>query len=99
VGLTLATKHKWSAGWTKAWFYYKAPLHVCPRGGKTVHALISHMSAMNFCMKPFVQDSIEDLKVTMLSSGPVRILKVETLWRSSCLMTFDRYLLVSILSM
>jgi hypothetical protein len=52
VGLVPATKNKWSTGWTKAWFYCKVPLHPCPRGGKTVHALRSHMSALNFRMKP-----------------------------------------------
>jgi hypothetical protein len=31
-------------------------LDICPRGGKTIHALRSHMSALNFCTKPSVQD-------------------------------------------
>jgi hypothetical protein len=61
VGLTPATKNKWSAGWTMAWFYCKAPLHPCPQGGKTIHALRSHMSTLNFPMKPSIQDSVEDL--------------------------------------
>jgi hypothetical protein len=40
AGLTPATKNKWSAGWTKGWFYCTVPLHPCPRGGGgTVHAL------------------------------------------------------------
>jgi hypothetical protein len=56
-----AMKNKWSAGWAKAWFYCKVPLHVCPRGAKTVHALRSHMSALDLLTKPSVEDSIQDL--------------------------------------
>jgi hypothetical protein len=52
AGLVPAMKNKWPAGWTKVWFYCKVPLHSCPRGGKTVQALRSHMSALNFCTKP-----------------------------------------------
>jgi hypothetical protein len=37
------------------------PLHPCPRGGKTVHALRSHMSALNFCTKPIASDTAQDL--------------------------------------
>jgi hypothetical protein len=36
-------------------------LHPCTRGGKTVHALRSHRSALNFHTKPSVQDFVEDL--------------------------------------
>jgi hypothetical protein len=36
-------------------------LHSCLRGGKTIHALCLHMSDLNFCTKPSVQDSVEDL--------------------------------------
>jgi hypothetical protein len=61
AGLASATKNKWSAGWTKVWFYCKVSLHVCPRGVKIVHALHSHMSALNFHTKPSVQDSVQDL--------------------------------------
>jgi hypothetical protein len=61
VGLTPATKNKWSAGWTKAWFYCKVPLHVCPQGGKSIHTLRSHMSALNFHTKPSIRDSGENL--------------------------------------
>jgi hypothetical protein len=35
----------------KVWFYCKVPLHVCPRGGKSVHALRSHMSTLKFHTK------------------------------------------------
>jgi hypothetical protein len=59
--LAPATKNKWSAGWTKAWFYCKVPLDPCSQGGKTVHALLSHMGTLNFHTKPSVQDSVEDL--------------------------------------
>jgi hypothetical protein len=61
AGLTPATKNKWSTGWMKAWFYCKVPLHVCPRGGISIHALRSHMSALNFHTKPSIQNSGEDL--------------------------------------
>jgi hypothetical protein len=61
AGLAPATKNKWSAGWTKAWFYCKVPLHPCLLGGKTVHTLRSHMSSLNFRTRPSVQDSVEDL--------------------------------------
>jgi hypothetical protein len=60
AGLPPATKNKWSADWTKAWFYCKVPLHPCPQGGKTIHALRSYMSALNFHMKPSIQDSVGD---------------------------------------
>jgi hypothetical protein len=48
-------------GQTKVWFYCKVPLHVCPRGGKCVHALRSHMNALKFRTKPFIENSGEDL--------------------------------------
>jgi hypothetical protein len=54
-------KNKWSTEWTKAWFYCKVPLHPCPRGGKTVHALCSHIGALNFHMKPISSDTTQDL--------------------------------------
>jgi hypothetical protein len=50
--LTPAIKNKWSAGWTKAWFYCKVPVHVCLQGGKVVHALRSHMCGLDFRMEP-----------------------------------------------
>jgi hypothetical protein len=61
VGLVPTTKNKWSTRWTKAWFYCKMPLHPCPRGGKTIHALRSHMSALNFRTKPISSDTAQDL--------------------------------------
>jgi hypothetical protein len=64
VGLIPATKNKWSTGWTKAWFYCKVPLHPYPRGGKTVHALHSHMSALNFRMKPISSNTSKDMDDT-----------------------------------
>jgi hypothetical protein len=33
AGPVPTTKNKWSAGWMKAWFYCKVPLHPCPQGG------------------------------------------------------------------
>jgi hypothetical protein len=47
--------------WSKAWFYCKVPLHVCRRGGKSVHALHSHMRYLNFCTKLSIENSGEDL--------------------------------------
>jgi hypothetical protein len=61
VGLIPAMKNKWSTGWTKDWFYCRMPLHLCLRGGKTVHTLRSHMSALNFHTKPSIPDSAQDL--------------------------------------
>jgi hypothetical protein len=61
VGIVPATKDKWSTGWTKVWFYCKVPLHPCPCGGKIVHTLRSHMSALNFCTKPISSDTTQDL--------------------------------------
>jgi hypothetical protein len=61
AGLIPTTKNKWSTGWTKVWFYCKVPLHPCPCGGKTVHALHSHMSALNFFTRPITSDTAQDL--------------------------------------
>jgi hypothetical protein len=59
--LTPAIKNKWSTRWTKAWFYYNVPLHVCPQGGKYVHALRSHMSALCFHTVPLFDCFDDDL--------------------------------------
>jgi hypothetical protein len=61
VGLTQVVKNKWPVGWTKAWFYCKVPLHACSKGGKFVHALCSHMSCLNFWMKPSFDYADDDL--------------------------------------
>jgi hypothetical protein len=61
VGLVPAKKNKWSTGWIKAWFNCMVPQHPCPRDGKTVHALCSHMSALNFRTKPISSDTAQDL--------------------------------------
>jgi hypothetical protein len=50
--LTLTIKNKWSAGWTKAWFYYKVPRHLCEKGGKTMHILHLYMCSLDFQMEP-----------------------------------------------
>jgi hypothetical protein len=34
---------------------------MCPRGARIFHALRSHRSALNFRMKPSVEDSVQDL--------------------------------------
>jgi hypothetical protein len=61
VGLTQAVKNKWPVGWTKAWFYYKLPLHAYSQGGKPMHALRSRMSCLNFWMKPSFGCADDDL--------------------------------------
>jgi hypothetical protein len=61
AGLIPAMKNKWSTRWTKAWFYCMVPLHPCPRDGKIVHTLRSHMSALNFRTKPICFDTAQDL--------------------------------------
>jgi hypothetical protein len=61
VGLTQAVKNKWPIGWMKAWFYCKVPLHACSQGGKSVHALRSHMSYLNFRTKPSFNCADDDL--------------------------------------
>jgi hypothetical protein len=48
VRLTITMKNKWVSGWMKFWFYWKVLMHVCPQGGKSVHALRSRMSALEF---------------------------------------------------
>jgi hypothetical protein len=50
--LTPTIKNKWSAGWMKAWFYYKVPRHLCEEGGKIVHILRSYMCSLDFQMEP-----------------------------------------------
>jgi hypothetical protein len=52
VKLTVAMKNNWVAGWMKAWFYCKVPVHVCPQGGKSIHTLRSHMSVLEFLTEP-----------------------------------------------
>jgi hypothetical protein len=87
AGLTSTIKNKWSVGWMNVWFYCKVPLHVCPRGGKSIHALRSHMSALNFHTKPSIEDSGEDLSYDAFDS-PAEISEVGTLWTNSCLVVF-----------
>jgi hypothetical protein len=52
--LSLAVKNKWSAGWMKAWFYCWVPYHRSSEGGKSVFALRSRMSALDYSMEPEV---------------------------------------------
>jgi hypothetical protein len=80
--LTSAIKNKWSAGWMKVWFYYKVPLHVCPQGGKSVHALRSDMSALKFHTKPSLNCPDDDL------SDKAFVWAVKTPWENSYLAVF-----------
>jgi hypothetical protein len=59
--ITFTMKNKWVAGWMKAWFYCKVLVHVSRQGGKSVHALRSHMSALEFLMEPLVNCLDTDL--------------------------------------
>jgi hypothetical protein len=36
---SLTIKNKWSAGWTKSWFYCRVPCRQCSEGGKSMYAL------------------------------------------------------------
>jgi hypothetical protein len=59
--LTRVVKNKWSSRWTRAWFYYKVPMHVCSQGGKTVHVLRSHMCGLDFRTEPPFDCADDDL--------------------------------------
>jgi hypothetical protein len=50
--LTLAIKNKWSAGWLRAWFYYKVLLLQSPHKGKGMFTQHSSMSHLDYMMKP-----------------------------------------------
>jgi hypothetical protein len=45
----------------KAWYYCNVPLHVCLQGGKSVHALRSHMSGLRFRTEPHFDCPDDDL--------------------------------------
>jgi hypothetical protein len=63
--LTIAVKNMWAVGWAKAWFYCKV----------SMHALHSHMSALEFLMEPPVNYRDSDIgdvvfiKVTIAIGG------------------------------
>jgi hypothetical protein len=53
--LSLTIKNKWSAGWTKSWFYCRVPCQRCFRGGKSVYALHSWMCELDYVIEPEVE--------------------------------------------
>jgi hypothetical protein len=60
VKLTPAIKNKWSTRWTKAWFYYKAHVHVCAQRGKSMYHMHSHMCSLDFQTEPPFDCSDDD---------------------------------------
>jgi hypothetical protein len=52
--LSLTIQNKWSVGWTKVWFYCRVPIHRSPEGGKSIYALHSHMSALDYLVETLV---------------------------------------------
>jgi hypothetical protein len=52
--LSLTVKNKWSTSWTKVWFYYWVPWHRSSEGGKSVFALRSQMSVLDYEVEPAV---------------------------------------------
>jgi hypothetical protein len=45
-------KNKWSSGWTKSWFYSRVPYQWSFEGGKSMHALHSRMSELDYAIEP-----------------------------------------------
>jgi hypothetical protein len=52
--LSLVIKNKWSATWTKSWFYCHVPCRRCSGGGKCMYALHSWMSELDYAIEPEV---------------------------------------------
>jgi hypothetical protein len=53
--LSLTIKNKWSAGWTKLWFYCRVSCRRCSEGGKSMYALHSRMSELDYTIEPKVE--------------------------------------------
>jgi hypothetical protein len=53
--LSIAIKNKWPSGSMKSWFYYRIQCLRSSEGGKSVHALRSRMSALDYTMEPKVK--------------------------------------------
>jgi hypothetical protein len=58
--LSHAIKNKWSAGWTKSWFYCRVPYVHNSRGRKSIYVLHSQMSALDYMVKPEVECPDDD---------------------------------------
>jgi hypothetical protein len=52
--LSLAVKNKWSAGSMKVWFYCHVPCHQSSEGGKSMFALCSRKSMLDYEVEPSV---------------------------------------------
>jgi hypothetical protein len=52
---SLAIKNKWSAGWTKSWFYCRVTCRRSSEGCKSVYALHSRMSEFDYVVEPEVE--------------------------------------------
>jgi hypothetical protein len=57
--LSVTIKNKWSAGWTKSWFYCCIPC-LNFEGGKSLRILHSWMSALDYTIEPEVEPSDDD---------------------------------------
>jgi hypothetical protein len=53
--VSFAITNKWSSGWTKSWFYCRVPCRWSSEGGKSVHALHSQMSVLDYAIEPKVE--------------------------------------------
>jgi hypothetical protein len=53
--LSLVIKNKWPLGWTKSWFYCRVPCRRSSEGGKSMHALHSRMSELDYAIEPEVE--------------------------------------------
>jgi hypothetical protein len=85
--LSLVVKNKWSTGWTKSWFYCRAPCIHGSGGGKSVYVLHSRMSALDYTVEPEVEcpddDPIDAAFVqTTTTIGGGTLLK--SLWLARC---------------
>jgi hypothetical protein len=53
--LSCAIKNKWSAGWIKSWLYCRVPCRQSSRGGKSIYAMHSQMSELDYAIEPEVE--------------------------------------------
>jgi hypothetical protein len=53
--LSLTIENNWAARWTKSWFYCRVPYRRSSEGGKSVHALHSWMSELDYSVEPDVE--------------------------------------------
>jgi hypothetical protein len=58
--VSLAIKSKWAFGWMRSWFYCCVLCWRCSEGGKSVFALHSWMSELDYAVEPEVECSDDD---------------------------------------